>query len=375
MEAVESLSVGGGLSYFDGSLDELQARAGVADGQFALVLNAEPEAGVYERITSAWVKNAEIPALFIESLAAIQALAAQDAAEAAEVGAEAAKAIAELAAMAAGSKIYASAPEGLAATAVDGVYIVQAGSDTLVYQNVAAAAVLIGPMFDKSELLQAVNNLSDLPDPAVARANLGAASQADVDAKLPKTGGNMTGDIAMDPGAQFVGSASDSEVVPSFTWGGQQALMGMYAVSAGIIGFAVAGAQAAVITAGGASAPFVTTVMTREKGDARYAQGAGASAWVSFNGKGTPTIFDAFNVASIVDVGLGRWEIIFTTPMANVNYSLSILCANALSGGDTRTWIAEITSKLTTGVSFFNQHANSSLQDADDISVIVFGGV
>jgi len=60
MEAVESLSVGGGLSYFDDSLADLQARAGVAGGQFALVLNAEPEAGVYERITSAWVKNLKI---------------------------------------------------------------------------------------------------------------------------------------------------------------------------------------------------------------------------------------------------------------------------------------------------------------------------
>ena len=174
MTEVASLAASGGLSYIDGLLDDLQARVGAADGQFALVLNAEPEAGVYERITSAWVKNAEIPALFIESLAAIQALAAKDAAEAA-------KAIAELAALAAGSKIYATEAEGLAATAVDGVFIVQAGSNTLVYQNVAAAAVLIGPMFDKSGLLQAANNLSDLPDLAAALANLGGLGPTALD--------------------------------------------------------------------------------------------------------------------------------------------------------------------------------------------------
>lgn len=123
----------------------------------------------------------------------------------------------------------------------------------------------------------AANNLSDVTSPSSSRTNIGAASQVDLDtvtttanAALPKTGGTMTGDVTMDPGAQFVGSSGDSAVVPSFTWGGQQALMGMYAVSAGVIGFAVAGVEAARVSPAGTSAPDATTIMTREKVDARF---------------------------------------------------------------------------------------------------------
>jgi hypothetical protein len=45
-----------------------------------------------------------------------------------------------------------------------------------------------------------------------------------------------------------------------------------------------------------------------------------AKAWVKFNGTGTVSILDSYNVASITDHGVGDWTINFTTNFANVNY-------------------------------------------------------
>jgi hypothetical protein len=76
MQETESLAAGGGLSYVNDSVQALNQRSGVTAGQFALVLSAAAEAGVYERTGGAWVKRADIPALFVESLAAQQAVSA-----------------------------------------------------------------------------------------------------------------------------------------------------------------------------------------------------------------------------------------------------------------------------------------------------------
>jgi hypothetical protein len=206
MQEFESIAAGGGLAYIDGALVDLQARAGAVDGQFGLVLNTADEAGVYERIVGEWEKNAAIPTLFLESafvdLAVDSAAAAalsEAAAATASGAAENHKAQAELAAMAAGAKIVASEGAGLAATSEAEVFIVQSGSATLVYQNLSAAAVLLGTMFDRGDLLQAANNLSDLPDPAAALANLGGlgatglaslTERLDNDAGVVVTGGS-----------------------------------------------------------------------------------------------------------------------------------------------------------------------------------------
>lgn len=45
-----------------------------------------------------------------------------------------------------------------------------------------------------------------------------------------------------------------------------------------------------------------------------------ARAWVNFNGTGTVAIRAAYNVSSITDVALGRYDVNFATPMADGNY-------------------------------------------------------
>ncbi len=45
-------------------------------------------------------------------------------------------------------------------------------------------------------------------------------------------------------------------------------------------------------------------------------------AWVNFNGSGTVAIRAAFNVSSIVDVGVGSYRVNFATPMPDADYGI-----------------------------------------------------
>ena len=56
-----------------------------------------------------------------------------------------------------------------------------------------------------------------------------------------------------------------------------------------------------------------------------------AKAWVNFNGTGTVAIRAAYNVSSITDNGTGDYSINFTSPMADINYSLAGSASRASS--------------------------------------------
>lgn len=49
-------------------------------------------------------------------------------------------------------------------------------------------------------------------------------------------------------------------------------------------------------------------------------------AWVNFNGTGTIAIRAAFNVSSITDIGVGRYQVNFTNALSDANYALTGLC-------------------------------------------------
>lgn len=55
----------------------------------------------------------------------------------------------------------------------------------------------------------------------------------------------------------------------------------------------------------------------------------GATAWVNFDGTGTVSIRDSFNVDSITDNGTGSYRINFTTPFSNASYTLTGSCSAA----------------------------------------------
>jgi hypothetical protein len=58
-----------------------------------------------------------------------------------------------------------------------------------------------------------------------------------------------------------------------------------------------------------------------------------AKSWVNYTGITTTATRDSFNVASLTDVGTGKTNVVYTTAMANVNYSGSYYTnANAGTG-------------------------------------------
>ena len=54
-----------------------------------------------------------------------------------------------------------------------------------------------------------------------------------------------------------------------------------------------------------------------------------AKAWVSFDGTGTVSIKDNFNVSSITDNSTGDYTANFTTAMSNANYCISGMTMNS----------------------------------------------
>lgn len=90
--------------------------------------------------------------------------------------------------------------------------------------------------------------------------------------------------------------------------------------------------------------------------------------WIHFDGTGTISISDSYNVSSIVDNATGDYTINWDTDFLNADYS----CVGAQSGvsnGDTGVTILTYAS----GSVDVRTYQNSTLADDDDISVIAIG--
>ena len=95
-----------------------------------------------------------------------------------------------------------------------------------------------------------------------------------------------------------------------------------------------------------------------------------AKAWVNFNGTGTVSIRDSFNVSSITDNNQGDFSVNFTTAMANANYAAS------LATGDTDDYdrFASIHSYTSSSLRMYTINNDSDvLRDTDNNHVIIFG--
>jgi hypothetical protein len=93
-----------------------------------------------------------------------------------------------------------------------------------------------------------------------------------------------------------------------------------------------------------------------------------AKAWVNFNGTGTIAIRSSYNVSSITDLGVGEYQVNFTTAMADANYSML-----ATQGGQETSVPIEMprrsTTPTTTAVRIIYNNGNS---DSLYISVAIF---
>ena len=98
-----------------------------------------------------------------------------------------------------------------------------------------------------------------------------------------------------------------------------------------------------------------------------------AKAWVNFDGTGTVSIDDSFNVSSITDNSTGNYTINFTNAMPNAEYAVSgsVETTNATSVVFT-TFGTSGNSRTTSGVRIAASYSNT-IVDAVECSVIVFG--
>lgn len=90
-----------------------------------------------------------------------------------------------------------------------------------------------------------------------------------------------------------------------------------------------------------------------------------AKAWVNFNGTGTVAIRASFNVGSITDIAVGRYEVNFTNAFEDTNYvCLATLNLNTSSGGSLNYNRMTVSNPGTTSKAFYNTFSTaSSLSD------------
>lgn len=95
-------------------------------------------------------------------------------------------------------------------------------------------------------------------------------------------------------------------------------------------------------------------------------------AWVNFNGAGTVSIRDSFNVSSITDNGTGDYTINFDTALADANYATVASCLKA-GGTDLRLSGALIISVSTGSVRVRTGNTDTgSAQDRNGVYAAVF---
>jgi hypothetical protein len=95
-----------------------------------------------------------------------------------------------------------------------------------------------------------------------------------------------------------------------------------------------------------------------------------AKAWVNFNGTGTVTVRDSFNVASITDNGTGDFTLVFANAMADANYA-TVGTSNAAAGASTVA-VHPTSAPTSTGVRIVCLQ-NGVLADVTYVNVIVMG--
>ena len=91
-------------------------------------------------------------------------------------------------------------------------------------------------------------------------------------------------------------------------------------------------------------------------------------AWVHFDGSGTVSIGDSYNVSSITDNGTGDYTVTFTSAMANTNYAIA--GTHNKNAGSNGFWRFHTTATGSFRVQCF---ANAGLIDVDDFTGIVCG--
>jgi hypothetical protein len=95
------------------------------------------------------------------------------------------------------------------------------------------------------------------------------------------------------------------------------------------------------------------------------------TAWVNFDGTGTPTIRDDFNVSSLTDNAAGDFTINFTNALADANYSVSGTLEGGAAGNAANPLTISTSAAPTTAAVRVNTYIPGSLAFADNVRTMV----
>ena len=93
-----------------------------------------------------------------------------------------------------------------------------------------------------------------------------------------------------------------------------------------------------------------------------------AKAWIKFDGTGTISIDKSYNCSSLVDLGTGRFRVVFTTAMSDNLYSVLVTTRYVGSGA---FMVGIITGMSTTHFQVASQDLNNTAVDSK-IHAVVF---
>ena len=97
-----------------------------------------------------------------------------------------------------------------------------------------------------------------------------------------------------------------------------------------------------------------------------------AKVWIAFDGTGTISIDDSFNVTSITDFSTGTTTITIANDMASANYSVA--GSSVGSGGSFNGWLQGVgTDKASGSVIVVTRHESSGNVDLDEVSTSIHG--
>lgn len=101
-----------------------------------------------------------------------------------------------------------------------------------------------------------------------------------------------------------------------------------------------------------------------------------AKAWINFNGAGIVSIRSQYNIAALIDNGVGDYTIVFSIPMSNTNYCFVTWCRDYNSDNVIFNNLGARSSstKTTTSLRLLFNNPNNALNfDSTECNVIVFG--
>jgi len=97
-----------------------------------------------------------------------------------------------------------------------------------------------------------------------------------------------------------------------------------------------------------------------------------AKAWVNFDGTGTPSIREAYNVSSITDNGTGDYTVNLTTALADANYAcVGASGTNGTTATSGRSFQPNTSSPSTTSFRFSIRLTDNNMTNFDDPLVYV----